>query len=537
MGSSTEHSAFGPDGQPVGPRAGPGRLVSGGSAAAVAAFHAPLAHRHRHGRLDPPAGRAVRRRRDEADLRPRQPLRDRGVREQPRPDRAVRARRSRRRGAAARDRRPRRARLHLGADRRPRRPGQPAGLGRRGGVVAARAAVRAADRVLPRRAWSRASRRASARPSRRSRRPGATVEEVSLPHTDYGLATYYIVAPAEASANLARYDGVRYGFSVRGGDDYLADYLATRGQGFGAEVKRRIMLGTYALSAGYYDAFYLKAQKVRTLIKRDFDRLWEQGFDALVAPTSRDRRVPVRRPDGRPGADVPVRRVHAAGEHGRAARRVRSRAACPRACPSASSSSAPPGPRPSCSARRGPTRASRPTRPGGRWSPRTSRRSTTPPCRRPPSAPAWPRRTPETTLGAATRIAYPSPTMTDLETARAPLAERALAAARPCRAAVGDPPVLRHPRHDGRRHQPRGGGARLRHARARSSRRASRACARAGPTTRRTSAPSSSGGRCPTTSSACTASATTRRPRSWSPSARPRPSTSRFGRPATRATR
>jgi aspartyl-tRNA(Asn)/glutamyl-tRNA(Gln) amidotransferase subunit A len=115
---------------------------------------------------------------------------------------------------------------------------------------------------------------------------GARVEEVSLPHTDYGLATYYIVAPAEASSNLARYDGVRFGYSVRGGDDYLANYLATRGQGFGPEVKRRIMLGTYGLSAGYYDAFYVKAQKVRTLIKRDFDRLWEAGFDALVAPTS-----------------------------------------------------------------------------------------------------------------------------------------------------------------------------------------------------------------------------------------------------------
>ena len=108
----------------------------------------------------------------------------------------------------------------------------------------------------------------------------------ACPHTDYGLAAYYIVAPAEASSNLARYDGVRYGYSVRGGGDYLADYLATRGDGFGAEVKRRIMLGTYALSAGYYDAFYLKAQKVRTLIKRDFDRLWEAGFDAIVAPTS-----------------------------------------------------------------------------------------------------------------------------------------------------------------------------------------------------------------------------------------------------------
>jgi aspartyl-tRNA(Asn)/glutamyl-tRNA(Gln) amidotransferase subunit A len=114
---------------------------------------------------------------------------------------------------------------------------------------------------------------------------GAIVEEVSLPHTEYGLATYYIVAPAEASANLARYDGIRYGAGRRDGDT-LANELATRGEGFGAEVKRRIMLGTYALSAGYYDAYYLKAQKVRTLIKADFDRLWAQGFDALVAPTS-----------------------------------------------------------------------------------------------------------------------------------------------------------------------------------------------------------------------------------------------------------
>ena len=114
---------------------------------------------------------------------------------------------------------------------------------------------------------------------------GAIVEDVSLPHTEYGLATYYIVAPAEASANLARYDGIRYGRSSRGGD-VLANYRATRGEGFGPEVKRRIMLGTYALSAGYYDAYYLKAQKVRTLIKGDFDALWAQGFDALVAPTS-----------------------------------------------------------------------------------------------------------------------------------------------------------------------------------------------------------------------------------------------------------
>jgi aspartyl-tRNA(Asn)/glutamyl-tRNA(Gln) amidotransferase subunit A len=114
---------------------------------------------------------------------------------------------------------------------------------------------------------------------------GAIVDDVSLPHTDYGLATYYIVAPAEASANLARYDGIRYGRHVGDGDT-LTNYLRTRGEGFGAEVKRRIMLGTYALSAGYYDAYYLKAQKVRTLIKGDFDAVWAAGFDAIVAPTS-----------------------------------------------------------------------------------------------------------------------------------------------------------------------------------------------------------------------------------------------------------
>jgi aspartyl-tRNA(Asn)/glutamyl-tRNA(Gln) amidotransferase subunit A len=114
---------------------------------------------------------------------------------------------------------------------------------------------------------------------------GAEIVDVSLPHTDYGLASYYIVAPAEASANLARYDGIRFGHAVRGGD-VLANYVATRGSGFGPEVKRRIMLGTYALSAGYYDAYYLKAQKVRTLIKADFDAAFGSGIDALVAPVS-----------------------------------------------------------------------------------------------------------------------------------------------------------------------------------------------------------------------------------------------------------
>ncbi len=113
---------------------------------------------------------------------------------------------------------------------------------------------------------------------------GAEVRAVSLPHTEYALPVYYLIAPAEASANLARYDGVRYGPRIEAGEMW-ATYKATRGQGFGPEVKRRIMLGTYALSAGYYDAYYLKAQKVRTLIKRDFDEVWKQ-VDVVVCPTS-----------------------------------------------------------------------------------------------------------------------------------------------------------------------------------------------------------------------------------------------------------
>ena len=114
---------------------------------------------------------------------------------------------------------------------------------------------------------------------------GAELGEVSLPHTDYGLAAYYIIAPAECSANLARYDGVKYGHAAPDAESMWDGYYKTRGRGFGPEVKRRIMLGTYALSSGYYDAYYLKAQKIRTLIKQDFDTAFER-FDALVAPTS-----------------------------------------------------------------------------------------------------------------------------------------------------------------------------------------------------------------------------------------------------------
>ncbi|UHD43741.1 Asp-tRNA(Asn)/Glu-tRNA(Gln) amidotransferase subunit GatA [Aureimonas altamirensis] len=114
---------------------------------------------------------------------------------------------------------------------------------------------------------------------------GADIVDVTLPHTKYALPAYYIVAPAEASSNLARYDGVRYGLRVPG-KDIASLYENTRAAGFGAEVKRRILIGTYVLSAGYYDAYYLKAQKIRTLIKRDFEIVFADGVDALLTPAT-----------------------------------------------------------------------------------------------------------------------------------------------------------------------------------------------------------------------------------------------------------
>jgi aspartyl-tRNA(Asn)/glutamyl-tRNA(Gln) amidotransferase subunit A len=117
------------------------------------------------------------------------------------------------------------------------------------------------------------------------REMGAEVSDMSLPHTRYGVAAYYIIAPAEASANLARYDGVKYGYSYRDTDDMWEALEKTRQYGFGREVKRRIMIGTYALSSGYYDAYYKQAEKVRALITQDFDRAFER-FDALVSPAS-----------------------------------------------------------------------------------------------------------------------------------------------------------------------------------------------------------------------------------------------------------
>ncbi|GAF65536.1 Asp-tRNA(Asn)/Glu-tRNA(Gln) amidotransferase subunit GatA [Alkalihalobacillus trypoxylicola] len=114
---------------------------------------------------------------------------------------------------------------------------------------------------------------------------GATWEEVSLPHSKYALATYYLISSSEASANLSRFDGVRYGYRSDDADNLLEMYKKTRAEGFGDEVKRRIMLGTFALSSGYYDAYYKKAQKVRTLIKQDFEKIFED-FDVILGPTT-----------------------------------------------------------------------------------------------------------------------------------------------------------------------------------------------------------------------------------------------------------
>jgi aspartyl-tRNA(Asn)/glutamyl-tRNA(Gln) amidotransferase subunit A len=129
-------------------------------------------------------------------------------------------------------------------------------------------------------------RRASDRALRLLKGLGAAVREVSLPHTPYAVPTYYIIAPAEASSNLARYDGARYGPRFDGSLDLRALYRHTRGEGFGAEVRRRILIGTYVLSSGYYDAYYRKAQQMRALIAQDFRNVFDRGVDLLFTPTT-----------------------------------------------------------------------------------------------------------------------------------------------------------------------------------------------------------------------------------------------------------
>ena len=193
---------------------------------------------------------------------------------------------------------------------------------------------------------------------------GAEVEECSLPRSvEYGLPCYYLIAPAEASSNLARYDGVRYGFRADG-DDLTEVYERTRDEGFGDEPKRRIMLGTYALSAGYYDAFYGKAQKVRTVIIREHAAVFER-FDLIVSADVADGRVPDRRARRRPARDVRLRPADDPVVHRRPARALDPVRALRRACRSGCSWSA-------RSSRR--TRSSAPaTRWSGRWRSTSSR--------------------------------------------------------------------------------------------------------------------------------------------------------------------
>ena len=145
---------------------------------------------------------------------------------------------------------------------------------------------------------------------------GAEIVEISLPHTEYALPVYYLIAPAEASANLARYDGVRYGLRHPDAQTMWEGFKLSRGAGFGPEVKRRIMLGAYALSAGYYDAYYLKAQQVRTLLKRDFDLAFEQ-VDVIACAGQPDHGLQDRRKGRRPTEHVPGRRVHPLAQPGR----------------------------------------------------------------------------------------------------------------------------------------------------------------------------------------------------------------------------
>ena len=261
--------------------------------------------RHRHRRLDPPARRLRRHLRDQADLRPLLALGDRQLRKLARPGRVDGAGRVRDcailleamagfdpKDSTSLDLPVPQWEANLSSDLKGKRVGIPKEY-RIDGVPADINELW--DRGIE---WLKDA--------------GATPVEISLPHTKYALPTYYIIAPAEASSNLARYDGVRYGLREEGVKTLDDMYAATRAAGFGAEVKRRIMIGTYVLSAGFYDAYFTKAQKVRTLIKQDF----AQGVRAVRRDPDPDRalgRVRHRR-DDRSAGDVSERRVRGPGE-------------------------------------------------------------------------------------------------------------------------------------------------------------------------------------------------------------------------------
>ena len=285
MGSSTEHSAYGPTHNPWDLDRIPGGS-GGGSAAAVAAFEAPLAIGTDTGGSIRQPGAVT----GTVGAKPTyggvSPLRPRRHGQLPRPGRSGDPHGARRGAAARGHRRPRRARLHqhrpAGAAGRRGRPGRCGRLS----SPASRSAWSPSSRA---RATSPASSSASTRPSRLLVAAGAEVVQVSCPSFVHALAAYYLVMPSEASSNLARFDAMRYGLRVlpEGVDSPSAEDVmrASRDAGFGDEVKRRIILGTYALSSGYYDAYYGQAQKVRTLISRDFERAFER-VDVLVSPTA-----------------------------------------------------------------------------------------------------------------------------------------------------------------------------------------------------------------------------------------------------------
>ena len=203
--------------------------------------------------------------------------------------------------------------------------------------AAARPAHRPAEGVLPGRRWPPTSKAALRAALAELEQLGATLVDVSLPRTELSIPVYYIIAPAEASSNLSRFDGVRYGHRAEHYDDLRDMYKDSRAEGFGPEVKRRIMIGTYVLSHGYYDAYYLQAQKLRRMIADDFQACFRR-VRRDRRPGGADRRLEARRAERRPGRQLPGRHLHAAGEPGRPARHERARpASAPAACRSACS--------------------------------------------------------------------------------------------------------------------------------------------------------------------------------------------------------